>query len=478
MQNVYQVAASGLNLRELPDGQAEILVTLPKGHFVTRLDERDWGAGWWRVEADHLQMTYHGYVAAQHLTPYQPKPAAPPGALSVTADQLRKVAPNGAPDLCLKLAQAMNRELPAHQINTPNRIAHFVAQMAHQTDFRRLEQLADASVYARYEQMKALGNTQPGDGARYRGRGLIMLTGRKNYRDYGVKVGLDLEANPELAAEPEVAVKVACRYWADRAANDAADKDDPYLVTRLLTGGLPGIEDRVMKLKIAQSIWHGGSGATRPGSSPALALNAASVGQMMEKGLVELGKQKKIALLGQKNRTLIAQLAPHLAAQAAGAGLANARRMAHFLGQCALESDYFRTLSEYASGTAYEGRASLGNSQPGDGPRFKGRGLIQLTGRNNYTKASQALGLGSSLVNTPELVATEPALGVRASLWWWTENKVNAICDGPGNLEEVSRRVSRQVNRGNANSPNAANHENERVFITRVFAASMGLGAA
>ena len=65
-------------------------------------------------------------------------------------------------------------------------------------------------------------------------------------------------------------------------------------------------------------------------------------------------------------------------------GLSNDKRISNFIGQCAVESDMFRVAIEYASGTAYNFRKDLGNTQPGDGPRFKGRGLIQLTGRANY----------------------------------------------------------------------------------------------
>src|SRR5262249_24913671 len=76
-------------------------------------------------------------------------------------------------------------------------------------------------------------------------------------------------------------------------------------------------------------------------------------------------------------------------------------RVAHFLAQICHESDGFCTTVEYASGDAYEGRASLGNTKPGDGRRFKGRGLIQLTGRANYTQYGKLLDL--DLVTNPDL---------------------------------------------------------------------------
>ena len=82
-------------------------------------------------------------------------------------------------------------------------------------------------------------------------------------------------------------------------------------------------------------------------------------------------------------------------------------RVAHFLAQVANLSDGFCTTEEYASGAAYEGRRDLGNSQPGDGRRFKGRGLIQLTGRANYHTLGGKLGV--DLENNPEMAARSPS---------------------------------------------------------------------
>lgn len=90
--------------------------------------------------------------------------------------------------------------------------------------------------------------------------------------------------------------------------------------------------------------------------------------------------------------------------------------LASFMSQVAHESDSFRTAEEYASGSAYEGRADLGNTQAGDGVRYKGRGYIQLTGRTNYKNAGDALGL--DLINNPSL-AEEPANAAAISLWFW-----------------------------------------------------------
>src|SRR6185436_14329439 len=77
---------------------------------------------------------------------------------------------------------------------------------------------------------------------------------------------------------------------------------------------------------------------------------------------------------------------------------------AHFLAQACHETDHFKTLREYASGKGYEGRADLGNTQAGDGPRFRGRGIFQTTGRANYLQLGIKQGKRDMFINTPELL--------------------------------------------------------------------------
>jgi putative chitinase len=117
-------------------------------------------------------------------------------------------------------------------------------------------------------------------------------------------------------------------------------------------------------------------------------------------------------------------------------------RIAHFLAQTCHESAGFRTTEEFASGAQYEGRADLGNCNPGDGPCYKGRGLLQLTGRANYCKLGPML--GCDLERQPELAA-EPVLSLRIACEFWKKNAINALCDAD-DIVAVTRRINGGTN--------------------------------
>ena len=102
------------------------------------------------------------------------------------------------------------------------------------------------------------------------------------------------------------------------------------------------------------------------------------------------------------------------------------QRKAAFIATLAVESDRFQTFEEYASGADYEGRSDLGNTQPGDGVKYKGRGAIQITGRDNYTQMGRDLGV--DFVNNPELAST-PAYAFETAAWFWTSHDVNVAAD-------------------------------------------------
>lgn len=120
-------------------------------------------------------------------------------------------------------------------------------------------------------------------------------------------------------------------------------------------------------------------------------------------------------------------------------GINTPLRVSAFLAQIAVESGSFRYVREIADGKAYEGRIGLGNTQPGDGPRFKGRGLIQITGRANYQACGQALGL--DLIASPELLEL-PEHAARSAGWFWSVNGLNKWADA-GDIDGVSDMVNR-----------------------------------
>jgi putative chitinase len=110
-------------------------------------------------------------------------------------------------------------------------------------------------------------------------------------------------------------------------------------------------------------------------------------------------------------------------------GIDKPLRQAHFLAQLAHESGELRYAEEIADGSAYEGRADLGNTQPGDGKRFKGRGLIQLTGRANYTKYGAARQRDFTTGDNPKLIAGDADLAVDVAFWFWMGHGLNALAD-------------------------------------------------
>jgi putative chitinase len=98
---------------------------------------------------------------------------------------------------------------------------------------------------AAYEGRKDLGNTQPGDGKRFKGRGPIQLTGRANYQKYGQLLGLDLVNDPTIAATKEVGFRIAGQYWKLNGLNELADQQQFKAITKRINGGYNGLDDRI-----------------------------------------------------------------------------------------------------------------------------------------------------------------------------------------------------------------------------------------
>jgi putative chitinase len=172
-------------------------------------------------------------------------------------EDLCALAPRAKKDLLKKLAKAAPDVLPAYGINTALREAHFWAQAAHETGgFKYMFEIwGPTDVQKRYEGRKDLGNLEAGDGFKYRGRGIFQLTGRANYKKYGDLLQLDLVNEPDLAADPETALRIACEYWRSRKINECADKDDVVAVTKKINGGTNGIADRRTCLSVSKKMW-------------------------------------------------------------------------------------------------------------------------------------------------------------------------------------------------------------------------------
>jgi predicted chitinase len=168
--------------------------------------------------------------------------AADAETIGLTLDQLRALATRLTADRAAELLGPLNASAIEAEINTRLRLAAYLSQLLLESgEFRYMEEIADGSAY---EGRADLGNTQPGDGKRFKGRGPIQLTGRANYRRAGAALGLDLEGSPQQAATPSVGFRVAGWYWTTKGINEPADRGDLEAVTRKVNGGLNGYDSR------------------------------------------------------------------------------------------------------------------------------------------------------------------------------------------------------------------------------------------
>jgi predicted chitinase len=130
-------------------------------------------------------------------------------------------------------------------------LAQFLAQVKHESwDFNKLKEKGTNIDFKKYDirynprKAKILGNVKPGDGARYYGRGFIQLTGRDNYKRAGAALNLPLEKNPELAAKPDIAAKIAVWFWKSRVKPNVTNFKNTAEVTKYINPGMAGLADR------------------------------------------------------------------------------------------------------------------------------------------------------------------------------------------------------------------------------------------
>lgn len=168
----------------------------------------------------------------------------------LTIEQLMAVMPGCKQERAEGFLPALNDTLTKYAIDTPLRVSHFLAQLGHESaSLCYTEELASGR---NYEGRADLGNTQPGDGIRFKGRGLIQITGRINYAAYGKYGGVDLIKNPKLLAELPWSVDSAGWFWTTHKLNAVADDDDLVVITKRINGGTNGLEDRKARYSVAK----------------------------------------------------------------------------------------------------------------------------------------------------------------------------------------------------------------------------------
>lgn len=170
----------------------------------------------------------------------------------VTDDELRQIMPNCAAAKRTDYLPFIQQAMQEFEITSYLREAAFLAQLAHESgELRYMEEIASGSAY---EGRKDLGNTQPGDGKRYKGRGPIQLTGRANYQKYGDLLGIDLINNPTVAATKEVGFRIAGEFWKLNGLNPLADQQDFKQITKRINGGYNGLDDRTKYYNRAKQV--------------------------------------------------------------------------------------------------------------------------------------------------------------------------------------------------------------------------------
>jgi len=156
-----------------------------------------------------------------------------------------------------KFLTPLNAAMAEFKINTKLRQAAFLAQLAHESgEFRYVEELASGAAYDTGSLAARLGNTPEadGDGQRYKGRGLIQITGHDNYAACGKALGIDLLANPDLLEDPDLACRSAAWFWESHGLNELADGDRFTMITRRINGGLNGQAQRQAYYVMAQQV--------------------------------------------------------------------------------------------------------------------------------------------------------------------------------------------------------------------------------
>jgi predicted chitinase len=278
--------APGMWIRTAPVVSTETEKKLvPNGQIMTKLGDST-NPDWWHVRTTFQGVEIEGFSKKSLMVPDgQPDVSTEPGTISEFVAKTLSVLNHLAPDAHPNYLQAIREggaRFESHGITTPQRMAHFLAQAMQETGSftvlresmrysvpRMLEIFGVGNHSARVTAAEApglafnehalaervyglgnphkaeeLGNTEPGDGFRFRGNGILQMTGREAHRKRGQANGLDFIGNPDLATLPEHALKPALQEWADGNLNVAADQNKIVKITRVINGGENGLPER------------------------------------------------------------------------------------------------------------------------------------------------------------------------------------------------------------------------------------------
>lgn len=168
----------------------------------------------------------------------------------MTKELLQQCLPHATKANVEKYCGKLNDAMDVYFINTPRRQAHFIAQLSQESgSLKYVEEIASGEAY---EGRKDLGNTEPGDGKRYKGRGLLQITGRANYAMLSKELKYDFVANPEALTKPGPACFSAAWFWWSRHLNRYADIDAIETITKRINGGLTHFEQRKAAFEICK----------------------------------------------------------------------------------------------------------------------------------------------------------------------------------------------------------------------------------
>ncbi|WP_426134902.1 glycoside hydrolase family 19 protein [Pseudomonas sp. PWP3-1b2] len=175
--------------------------------------------------------------------------------MPITEQQLLQILPNAGRQAGV-FVSALNAAMNRYAIIGAPRVGAFIAQIGHESGQLRYvrEIWGPTAQQLGYEGRADLGNTVKGDGSKYRGRGLIQITGRANYGACGEALGLDLVNQPELLEQPQHAAMSAAWFWSTRGLNTLADNAEFAKITRRINGGLTGQDDRILLWERAKKV--------------------------------------------------------------------------------------------------------------------------------------------------------------------------------------------------------------------------------